>query len=262
MNRWAFRLAAGLALASGLHLAGHAQQTENGLVALIPQVKRAIVSIATYDPLRQPQVVPLGTGFVVADGRHAVTNMHVVDASAALAAGAAKLVALAGSGAAPDIRMATLVASDPDHDLALLGLEGEPLPPLPLRQGETPVAEGTAIAITGFPIAPVLGLYPATHKGIVAAIAPNATPQGRASQLENVLLLRSRFDVYQLDIVAYPGNSGSPVYDIASGEAIAVVNSTFVKDTREIGISNPSGISYAIPIKFVNQMLRSARLAR
>jgi S1-C subfamily serine protease len=60
--------------------------------------------------------------------------------------------------------------------------------------------------------------------------------------------------VYQLDIVAYPGNSGSPVYLSNSGDVFAVINKVFVNGTREAALSMPSGITYAIPIKHVYQL--------
>ena len=37
------------------------------------------------------------------------------------------------------------------------------------------------------------------------------------------------YPIFQLDATAYPGNSGSPLYDPESGEVIAVINMVFVK---------------------------------
>ena len=68
--------------------------------------------------------------------------------------------------------------------------------------------------------------------------------------------MRNPFVVYQLDIVAYPGNSGSPVYNVETGEVIGVVNSVFVKGTKESALEKPSGISYAIPVKYVHDLLK------
>ena len=68
--------------------------------------------------------------------------------------------------------------------------------------------------------------------------------------------MRNPFDVYQLDVVAYPGNSGSPVYNIETGKVIGVVNSVFVKGTKESALERPSGISYAIPVKYVYDLLK------
>lgn len=64
--------------------------------------------------------------------------------------------------------------------------------------------------------------------------------------------------VFQLDGTAYPGNSGSPVYDAATGEVIGIVNSVPVKATRESALTQPSGITYAIPAQGLKAVLRRA----
>jgi len=61
--------------------------------------------------------------------------------------------------------------------------------------------------------------------------------------------------IYQLDAIAYPGNSGSPMYDPKSGEVIGVINKVLVKDTKESALSSPTGISYAIPVKYVHKLI-------
>ncbi|HNM56654.1 MAG TPA: S1C family serine protease, partial [Thauera aminoaromatica] len=63
------------------------------------------------------------------------------------------------------------------------------------------------------------------------------------------------FRVYQLDATAYPGNSGSPLYDPASGEVIGVLNMVFVKSTKEKVLADPSGISYAIPVEYLQRLI-------
>jgi len=76
---------------------------------------------------------------------------------------------------------------------------------------------------------------------------------------EQIRRLRNRFDVFQLDATAYPGNSGSPLFELSTGRVIGVVNGVIVKESREAMISDPSGISYAIPSHYVRDLLRSAR---
>ena len=44
-----------------------------------------------------------------------------------------------------------------------------------------------------------------------------------------------------------PGNSGSPLYDTETGEVIGIINMVFVKGTKEAALSQPSGISFAVP---------------
>ena len=66
----------------------------------------------------------------------------------------------------------------------------------------------------------------------------------------------------QLDATAYPGNSGSPLYEVGSGQVVGVLNSVLVKSTKESALENPTGISYAIPIDYLNKLLRKAGVAQ
>ena len=87
-----------------------------------------------------------------------------------------------------------------------------------------------------------------------------APPQlgSRVLNSKMIRAMRDPFDVLQLDATAYPGNSGSPVYAQATGKVLGVINSVLVKETKEAAITKPSGISYAIPVKFVRDLLRKA----
>ena len=53
--------------------------------------------------------------------------------------------------------------------------------------------------------------------------------------------------VMQLDAIAYPGNSGGPVFDIDSGTVVGVLQGGIVKSTKEAALSAPTGITYAVP---------------
>ncbi len=230
-------------------------------IETIGVVKQSIVGIGTFEAMRQPQSRLLGTGFIVGDGRYAVTNAHVVPRLAEDERFESVVVfAPQNSGGAlngqAQVRPATVAAVDRDHDIIILRFEGPPLPALDLAPRST-VVEGQMAAFTGFPIGSVLGLYPATHRGYVAAITPVATPAPTPGEISPATLrrLRDNFRVYQLDAVAYPGNSGSPVYDPETGRVFAVINSVFVKESKENAITAPSGITYAIPIRFVTELL-------
>jgi S1-C subfamily serine protease len=105
----------------------------------------------------------------------------------------------------------------------------------------------------------VLGLHAATHRATLAAITPIVTPALGSRNLDPrqiVALQRAPFSIFQLDGTAYPGNSGSPVYDPAGGKVWGVVNAVFVKGLKETAISNPSGITYAIPVRYVHELLQ------
>jgi S1-C subfamily serine protease len=150
------------------------------------------------------------------------------------------------------------VAFDKEHDLAVLKITGELLSPLKFGSVSS-VREGQLYAFTGFPIGMVLGLSPVTHRGIVSAITPNVIPMLRSEQINLKLLkrLQAPYNVYQLDATAYPGNSGSPLYDPDTGEVVGIVNKVFVQESKENVLSKPSGISYAIPVNHVQNLLKA-----
>ena len=225
----------------------------------IERVKPSIVAIGTFQTTRVPQFRFLGTGFAVGDGTLAATNAHVIAATLEPGADPEVLVALLpGSDASRvGVRKLARTAVDTEHDVALLKMEGPPLRPLKLRD-PTSVAEGDSLLFTGFPIGGVLGLFPATHRAMVAAIAPVAMPSPTGRQLDPKVVRRIRdasFSVFQLDATAFPGNSGSPLYDPATGEVVGILNMVFVKATKESALTQPSGISYAIPSNFLIEHL-------
>ena len=228
-----------------------------GLPDAIDKVRPSVVAVGTYQPSGSPRQHFRGTGFAVGDGRFVVTNHHVLP-NKLDATKREQLAVFSGRGRKARFHPATIVAQDPGHDLALLRIEGR-LQALDLSDG-LDAREGTEIAFTGFPIGMALGLYPVTHRGIVSAISPMAPPQlgSRVLNAKMIRAMRDPFDVLQLDATAYPGNSGSPVFLQESGQVVGVINSVLVKETKEAAITRPSGISYAIPVKFVRDLLHKA----
>lgn len=250
---------AGLALGVSLACAGAEQAS---LPDVIDAVRPAIVGVGTVEATRRPPNRLLGSGFAVADGTLVVTNAHVVPH--ALDTKRREFLAVfTGRGRRAQVRAAQVLAEDERHDLAVLGIEGEPLPALVIGDAAK-VREGTAIAFTGFPIGAVLGLYPVTHIGIVSALTPIIIPARDARELtaEDIRFLREPFEVLQLDATAYPGNSGSPVYDARSGEVVGVVNQVFVKGKKEDVLKDPSAITYAIPATHIGPLVERALAAR
>jgi len=227
------------------------------LVGTLPRIKPSVVAVGTYQRTRTPAFRFLGTGFVVGNGLLIATNAHVVPASVADDQMESLVVALPG-GQQSKVRKVTKAAVDKNSDLALLRLDGEPLPALVLADSEL-ASEGQIIAFTGFPIGSVLGLSPVTHRGIVAAITPIGIPQANSGALNPALIRRLAGDalrVYQLDATTYPGNSGSPMFDPETGRVLGIVNMAFVKNTKENVLSDPSGISYAIPVAHLKALLK------
>ncbi len=224
----------------------------------IERVKAAIVAVGTLQRSRSPAFDFRGTGFAVADGLTVVTNAHVLPATVDTQKFETLAVLIPGIGRALQVRPATPGPADAAHDVALLRIDGSPLPALALRDSDT-VREGDSVLFTGFPIGAVLGPFPATHRGMVAAITPIVIPPPNASQLDPAMVRRlasGPFAVFQLDATAYPGNSGSPLYAPDTGEVIGVVNMVFIKRMKEAALTEPSGISYAIPSRYVIELLK------
>lgn len=222
----------------------------------IRQIKPAIVGVGTYQKIRNPPVSFMGTGFVVADGLHIVTNAHVIPALLDTEKMESHVV-ITGDSEKPEFRSAELVALDKEHDLALLKISGTALPIMKFGPVEM-VLEGRRMAYTGFPIGMILGFYPVTHQAIISSITPVILPAHNSRQLDASMvkqLRRTSYKVFQLDGVAYPGNSGSPLYDPDTGLVYGVVNMVFVKEKKESALSNPSGITYAIPGNHIQNLL-------
>jgi S1-C subfamily serine protease len=234
---------------------------DGGAPATIARIKASIVAVGTFERLRNPQFSFAGTGFVVGDGLLVATNDHVVPKTVSSERGEDIAVAVPAVGGGAQIRIARRTAASASSDLALLRIEGKPLPAVAFGDAEA-VREGESYLVTGFPIGSVLGLFPVTHRAMIAAVTPIAIPVARADQLDARSVRRLNtpsFPVFQLDATAYPGNSGSPVYHPESGAVIGIVNSVFVKTTREAALAHPSGITFAIPARQLIELLQDAR---
>ena len=229
----------------------------SSLPDLIDATAPSVVGVGTFDRLKSPRFRFRGTGFVAAEGNRVVTNAHVLPKTDGDDAGAQLAVMVSRPRSGPELRLAKVLATDPDHDVAVLAADGPPIPPLKLA-ADTAVRAGTAVALVGFPLGTVLGLVPVTHRGIVAAVTSIALPSPTAGRLDSRTLARLRegsFDVFQLDATAYPGNSGSPLIELDTGAVIGVINMVYVKATKESAIAQPTGITYAIPVRWVRQLL-------
>lgn len=227
------------------------------LAQTIERIKPGVVGVGTFQKTRTLPMNFLGTGFVLDDGLHVVTNAHVVPEVMDIA-NKESLVVITGKGKDPELRAAAPVAIDKEHDLALLRISGPALPVMEL--GDSGAArEGQTLAFTGFPIGMVLGFYPVTHRAMVSSITPVVLPAWNSRQLGAKMinqLQRSAYKVFQLDGTAYPGNSGSPLYDPETGVVYGIINMVFVREMKEAALSHPSGITYAIPANYIRDLLQ------
>ncbi len=219
------------------------------------RLKPSIVAIGTFSRLQNPQFRFLGSGFVAGDGRQIVTSAHVLPT---IDPARNEVLAIA----IPLGRQSRVYEAKPqsinrDADLAVLESSGPAMPALTIAAADE-AREGNEVLLLGFPIGGALGLFPAVHRGIIAAITPMISPASNSSALKASQLTVMRGDpitLLQLDATTFPGNSGGPVIDTATGRVVGVVNLGLAKGNRESAIQYPSGISYAIPVRYLLPLL-------
>lgn len=222
----------------------------------ISRIKPSIVAIGLLNPTASPRITLLGTGFVTGNGKQVATNYHII-ARPTDPATLEQYVVLSGQGEKVEVHKILHIAEDLAHDIAVLRIE-KALPAIKLSN-EAMLAEGNSVSLTGYPITSVLGLYPATHTGIIAAHTPVVIPAQNSQQLQTntIRALKQPYLVYQLDATAYPGNSGSPLFSMVDGTVIGIINRVHVKSTKEAVLSDPSGITYAIPVVHLLNLLNA-----
>jgi S1-C subfamily serine protease len=223
---------------------------------VVARVRRAVGAVGTYNPANRPPMEFSASGFFIDAHGHFVTANHVLEGIAERKRVEDLRVFLPGDS---DRRghPAVIVAREPKYDLALLAVEEPSVQALAIGDS-TQVREGQLVALCGFPFGFLYGLNPSTSLGIISSISPRAVPAVNTRLLDPATIeaLRSPYDVFQLDATAYPGHSGGPLFDIRTGEVLGVVNSAFIKKTKEKVVA--SGISYAMPIHYVKKAFEDA----
>ena len=227
---------------------------------IVARVRCGIGAVGTLNPARHPALEFHASGFFLDDRGRFLTADHVLDAIAERKR-LGDLRVFLPSDADTEGHPATVLARDAKHDVALLEVKGGQFFPLELGDS-TRAREGQAIALTGFPFGFFFGLHPTTCVGIISGISPIAIPVASSKLLDGdtIEALRHPFNVFQLDATAHPGHSGGPVFDPATGKVLGIVNSGFIRKTKEKVIS--TGISYAMPIHLAKPMLDEARKAK
>ncbi len=233
-----------------------------GLPEAVQRVKPSVVAVGTYQKTRSPAFAFRGTGFVVADGTLIATNAHVVPQELKTENGETLMVLVQVAGARdPDARVAKVIALDKERDLALLRVNGTPLPAVTLGDSDA-VREGQSIAFTGFPVGQVLGFHAMTHRGIVASLTPMALPAANAKQLDAGVvraLKAAPMTLFQLDATVFAGHSGSPVYDENTGDVLGIVNMGFLRGMKDPVVGQAARISFAVPVRFLRDLIGSTR---
>lgn len=252
MKRRLFQ-AAGLGAIGLLWAAG----TWAGLADTVVRVKPSVVLVGTFKTTDNPRFQLRGAGFLVARGDLVVTSAHVLPSDAGSADDASLVVQVRVGQGDWQMRAATVLETDAARDLTLLRVAGAPGPALRIGDSRR-VREGDDLAFMGFPIGGSLGFSHVTHRATVSTITSAALPSPSAERLREQAIRSLRngtYDIFQLDATAYPGNSGGPLFDPDTGEVMGVMNMVLIKNTRESALSQPSGISYAIPSRYVQDLV-------
>ncbi len=234
---------------------------------------------------------PIGTGLLVSSEGHVLTAYHVIrDGNALLERVSAARKRLEIGIPIPDkqpdryrvrgsftVFQFDVIDKDEVHDLVLLKARGNPFQQtrtgfkfgnqeVRLKVGvavlsDQPPAEGTPVAVSGYPLGqPVL----VTNAGVVASSAAFKTDEPALPVTPE--WIRPQADVYLLDVETNPGNSGGPAYRIEDGAVIGLslgVLPVPVRDEngRNVVINGQrlfqsSGLAAVVPARYIVELLR------
>jgi len=182
-----------------------AQQTDapdttdapDALVSVVKEVGDSVVTVVNqqiFQGFDTAQPVGSGTGFIIDDQGHIVTNWHVVQG------GDDFLVILANG----ERRPATLIGSDQLSDLAVVQIEGE-LPGVVSFGDSDALQVGERVLAIGSP----LGTF------------TNTATEGIVSSLGRDLPESNYSNLIQHDAAINPGNSGGPLFNM-QGQVVGV----------------------------------------
>ncbi len=195
----------------------------DSLATLYGQVNPGVVNIQVYIARRGQGA---GSGFILDEQGHIITNNHVV-------AQADALTVVFYDGAEAE---ATIVGTDPDSDLAVIRVDH--LPPdthaLPLGDSDGVVVGESVIAI-GNPF----GLGSSMTAGIVSAIGRTIPSGATPFSIPHAI---------QTDAAINPGNSGGPLLNLR-GEVVGV-NAQIATG----GAQANAGVGFAIPSNIVRRV--------
>lgn len=176
-----------------------------------------------------------GTGFVLDEQGHILTNHHVVDP-----AGTSGDITVTFSGG--ETAVAELVGKDSGYDLAVVQVKGvSNLKPLPLGNSDN-VRVGDPVVAIGAPF----DLQNTVTSGIISAKERPITAGGEKGDGSDI----SYVDALQTDAPINPGNSGGPLLDskarvIGINSAIRAADSGSGPDGGQAG---SIGLGFAIPV--------------
>ncbi|WP_177001060.1 S1C family serine protease [Streptomyces sp. cf386] len=220
---------------AGAESSGRAPDSVAGIAA------RALPSVVTLH-VSGSEEQGTGTGFVLDDQGHILTNNHVVEP----AGDDGEISVTFHSG---DTAKATVVGRDGGYDLAVVKVSDvKGLTPLPLGNSDN-VQVGDPVVAIGAPF----DLAGTVTSGIISAKERPITAGGESGDGSDV----SYVDALQTDAPINPGNSGGPLLD-ARARVIGINSAIRSADSGsdlDGGQSGSIGLGFAIP---VNQAKRVA----
>jgi S1-C subfamily serine protease len=163
-----------------------------------------------------------GSGFVIDKEGHILTNYHVIEDAQQVE------VTLHNR----KKYKATVVGTDPAHDLAVIQIKATDLVPAVLGDSRN-LQVGQKVYAIGNPF----GLAGTMTRGIVSSIRPVREPNGATIE-----------DAIQTDAAINPGNSGGPMMN-GHGEVIGI--NTMILSS----VGQNAGIGFAIPINTAKAVL-------
>ena len=204
---------------------GAEDRAPDSVAGVAAKVLPSVVSIAVSGGGRQGT----GSGFVLSADGLLITNNYVVEAASD---GGDINVTFVDGKRLP----ATIVGRDASYDLALLRVDAQNLPPLPLGSSEN-VQVGDPVIAVGSP----LGLAGTVTQGIISAKdRPVTAGQGGDDA--------SYISAIQTDAAINPGNSGGPLVNLA-GKVVGVNSAIATLSAGPMsGQSGSIGLGFAIPI--------------
>jgi len=194
------------------------------LSELAAAAKPGVVQLAIMDAAGEAR--GNGTGFFVSEDGLIVTNHHVVKPAHSLRA------TLADGGSRMVVGM---LAFDEERDIAVIKVEGEDYPALPLGEDDE-IKEGVEVLVLGSP----LGLSWTLSEGIVAAIREQGVPKELTGTTDK------KGPLIQITAPISPGSSGSPVLT-TDGNVIGVAVMASVQSAQNV--------NFAVPVSVVRQLL-------
>jgi S1-C subfamily serine protease len=178
-----------------------------------------------------------GSGFVIDQDGHIVTNNHVVE-------GADEIDVTFWDGT---VATAKLIGADSYSDLALVKVELDREKLIPLTLGNSDqVKVGQRVVAIGNPF----GLVGTMTVGIVSGkgrTLPADGPSGTTTSFSNP-------DIIQTDAAINPGNSGGPLLNSA-GEVVGVNSAIRTDGTNRAN----SGVGFAVPANTVKRVITQLR---